>query len=95
MDFDMAHYLLTEGRRKEKENSSMHSPSKEAYRKCLAETLLNNQTRILAFKSKPSASIQGMIFNEVCSSHLPKSSAKPCRYIPQVSNQSKYPLMLL
>ncbi|KAK1270127.1 Protein FIZZY-RELATED 2 [Acorus gramineus] len=83
MDFDMAHYLLTEGRRKEKENSSMRSPSKEAYRKCLAETLLNNQTRILAFKSKPSASIQGMIFNEVCSSHLPKSSAKPCRYIPQ------------
>ncbi|KAK1259856.1 Protein FIZZY-RELATED 1 [Acorus gramineus] len=83
MDFDMAHYLLTEGRRKEKENSSMRSPSKEAYRKCLAETLLNNQTCILAFKSKPSASIQGMIFTEVCSSHLPKSSAKPCRYIPQ------------
>ncbi|KAK1262345.1 Protein FIZZY-RELATED 1 [Acorus gramineus] len=90
MDFDMAHYLLTEGR-KEKENTSMCSPSKEAYRKCLASTLLNNQTRILAFKSKPPAPNQG-IFNEVCSSdtatsHLPKS-AKPRRYIPQSAERT-------
>ncbi|KAK1273686.1 Protein FIZZY-RELATED 2 [Acorus gramineus] len=89
MDFDMAHYLLTEGR-KEKETPSMCcSPSKEAYRRCLAETLLNNQTRILAFKSKPPVSNQG-IFNEVFSdaaSHLPKSS-KPRRYIPQSAERT-------
>ncbi|KAK1281416.1 Protein FIZZY-RELATED 3 [Acorus gramineus] len=86
MDFDMAHYLLTEGR---KEKVTPCSPSKEAYRKCLAETLLSNRTRILAFKSKPHAPNQG-IFSEVFSdgaSRLPKS-AKPRRYIPQSAERT-------
>ncbi|GJN41327.1 hypothetical protein PR202_gn00685 [Eleusine coracana subsp. coracana] len=51
MDMDMAHYLLTEPR-KGKENPAA-SPSKEVYRKLLAEKLLNNRTRILAFRNKP------------------------------------------
>ena len=51
MDMDMAHYLLTEPR-KDNENAVV-SPSKEAYRRLLAEKLLNNRTRILAFRNKP------------------------------------------
>ncbi|WVZ97115.1 hypothetical protein U9M48_042672 [Paspalum notatum var. saurae] len=44
MDMDLAHYLLTEPR-KEKENPTVAaSPAKEAYRKLLAEKLLNNLT---------------------------------------------------
>ncbi|CAA7395516.1 unnamed protein product [Spirodela intermedia] len=56
MDFDMAYYLLTETK-KEKENAAaVASPSKEAYRRHLAETLLPNRSRILAFKAKPPSS---------------------------------------
>lgn len=53
MDFDYAHYMLTEGR-KDKENPAVSSPSREAYRKQLAETFNMNRTRILAFKNKVS-----------------------------------------
>ncbi|KAF7014180.1 unnamed protein product [Triticum aestivum] len=54
MDMDMAHYLLTETK-KDKENAAAiaASPSKEAYRRLLAEKLLNNRTRILALRNKP------------------------------------------
>ncbi|KAL5979942.1 hypothetical protein ACLOJK_039054 [Asimina triloba] len=63
MDFDMAHYLLTEST-KDKENEAVTaSPSKEAYKKHLVKTLLLNRTRILAFKRKPSAAADG-IFQE-------------------------------
>ncbi|KAG0475743.1 hypothetical protein HPP92_015429 [Vanilla planifolia] len=37
MDFDVAHYLLTQPR-KEKEKNEVVSPAKEAYRKILAQT---------------------------------------------------------
>ncbi|KAL6342532.1 hypothetical protein AAG906_012381 [Vitis piasezkii] len=53
MDFDFAHYMLTE-RGKGKENQSVvRSQSKEAYLKLLAETFNMNRSRILAFKNKP------------------------------------------
>lgn len=86
MDFDMARYLLTEGR-KEKENTAVSSPSKEAYRKQLAETLMMNRTRILAFKSKPPTPVEG-VFQESSSDSVSTAqirAAKPRRYIPQVS----------
>ncbi|KAK6137240.1 hypothetical protein DH2020_029011 [Rehmannia glutinosa] len=51
MDFDYAHYMLTGGR-VEKEDVGPCSPSKQLYRKHLAEILNMNRTRILAFKNK-------------------------------------------
>ena len=53
MDFDYAHYMLTDGR-KGKENLAVISPSREAHQKKLAEAFNMNQTRILVFKIKPS-----------------------------------------
>jgi cell division cycle protein 20 (cofactor of APC complex) len=50
-EMDIASYLLTEPR-KGKENSAAPSPSREAYRPLLAEKLLNNRTRILAFRNR-------------------------------------------
>ncbi|KAL5724738.1 hypothetical protein ACHQM5_007961 [Ranunculus cassubicifolius] len=49
MDFDFAHYMLTQGRKGEGDEQV---PISE-YRKQLAELLNMNRTRILSFKSKP------------------------------------------
>ena len=81
MDFDYAHYMLTEGR-KGKENPAVSSPSREAYRKQLAETFNMNRSRILAFKNKPPTPVEA-IPNEIASVQQNKT-AKPRRYIPQV-----------
>lgn len=80
MDMDMAHYLLTEPK-KDKENMAS-SPSKEAYRKLLTEKLLNNRTRILAFRNKPPEP-ENILAADTVSSHQAKP-AKQRRYIPQV-----------
>jgi cell division cycle 20, cofactor of APC complex len=84
MDMDLAHYLLTEPRR-DKENASgmAASPSKEAYRRLLAEKLLNNRTRILAFRSKPPEP-ENVSFADTTSSNLQAKPAKQRRHIPQV-----------
>ena len=82
MDMDMAHYLLTEPRR-DKENAVAASPSKEAYRRLLAEKLLNNRTRILAFRSKPPEP-ENVSFADTTSSNLQAKPAKQRRHIPQV-----------
>ena len=91
MDFDYAHYMVTEGR-KDKENNqatSVCSPSKEAYRKQLAEVFNMNRTRILAFKNKPPTPVE--LIPEMHSSSASASSSvqqaklnKPRRHIPQV-----------
>ncbi|CAN4089409.1 unnamed protein product [Withania somnifera] len=85
MDFDFAHYMLTEGR-KGKENPVVNSPSREAYRKQLAETFNMNRTRILAFKNKPPTPVEP-IPNEFASVQQAKT-AKPRRYIPQTSERT-------
>ena len=82
MDFDYAHYMLTEGA-KGKENPAVSSPSRDAYRKQLAETLNMNRTRILAFKNKPPAPVD-LIPHESSSTLHQDKPAKPRRYIPQV-----------
>ncbi|KAK7396796.1 hypothetical protein VNO78_17955 [Psophocarpus tetragonolobus] len=83
MDFDYAHYMLTEGnkikKRKEKEN--------QAYQKQLAEALNMNRTRILAFKNKPPTPVQLVPTAILSPPPLPKSS-KPLRYIPQSSERT-------
>jgi cell division cycle protein 20 (cofactor of APC complex) len=83
MDMDLAHYLLTETK-KDKENAAAMaaSPSKEAYRRLLAEKLLNNRTRILAFRNKPPEP-ENVFAADAVSSHQAKP-AKQRRYIPQV-----------
>ncbi|CAL9020034.1 unnamed protein product [Prunus brigantina] len=83
MDFDYAHYMLTEGR-KGKENVAMvSSPSKDAYRKQLAEAMNMNQTRILAFKNKPPAPVE--LFPREFFSLPQDKPAKLRRHIPQTS----------
>ncbi|KAL9381878.1 hypothetical protein Peur_024913 [Populus x canadensis] len=60
MDMDYARFMLTEGR-KGKENPTVNSPSREAYRKQLADSLNMNRTRILAFKNKPPAPVDSNV----------------------------------
>ncbi|KAL8095583.1 cell division cycle 20.2, cofactor of APC complex-like [Apium graveolens] len=86
MDFDYAQYMLTEAR-KGKENPAASSPSREAYRKQLAETFNMNRTRILAFKNKPPVPMETVLSD--CSStvaHQPKPKAR--RYVPQTSERT-------
>ncbi|PKU66019.1 Protein FIZZY-RELATED 2 [Dendrobium catenatum] len=88
MDFDVAHYLLTQPR-KEKENTEVVSPAKEAYRKLLAETFLNNRTRILAFNRKPPVPTDSMLaaISEATASNQNKTT-KSKRYIPQSAERT-------
>ncbi|KAA0042609.1 cell division cycle 20.2, cofactor of APC complex-like [Cucumis melo var. makuwa] len=86
MDFDYAHYMVTEGM-KGKENPSVSSPSKEAYQKRLAETLNMNRTRILAFKNKPPAPVE-LIPKEFFSSVSYDKPVKARRHIPQTSEKT-------
>lgn len=85
MDFDYAHYMLTEGR-KDKENPAVSSPSRDAYRKQLAETFNMNRTRILAFKNKPPTPVEA-IPNDYSAIQQSKPT-KPRRHIPQVHGYS-------
>ncbi|KAK9125496.1 hypothetical protein Scep_014342 [Stephania cephalantha] len=85
MDFDFARYMLMEAR-KGKENPVLSSPSKEAYRKHLAEALNMNRTRILAFKDKPST--VDLMFPETSSCVNQPKSVKPRRNIPQTSERT-------
>lgn len=83
MDMDMAHYLLTEPR-KDKKNAPSPSPSpgKEAYRKLLAERLLNNPTRILAFQNRLEDNVLTELRADAAS--IQDKPAKQRRYIAQV-----------
>nr|GLL38830.1 cell division cycle 20.1, cofactor of APC complex-like [Ipomoea trifida] len=82
MDFDYAHYMVTKG----KENPDTSSPSREAYRKQLAEALNMNRTRILAFKNKPPTPVG--IPNEFSSAAYQAKQPKPKRHIPQTSERT-------
>lgn len=97
MDFDYAHYMVTEGRKDKENNQAMSvcSPSKEAYRKQLAEVFNMNRTRILAFKNKPPTPVE--LIPEMHSSSASASSSvqqaklnKPRRHIPQVCSCALY-----
>lgn len=83
MDFDYANYMLTEGVKGKENPSVSSSPSRDAYRKQLAETFNMNRTRILAFKNKPPTPVEA-IPNELSSAAHQVKSAKPRRHIPQV-----------
>ncbi|KAJ4952410.1 hypothetical protein NE237_029242 [Protea cynaroides] len=85
MDFDFARYMLTEGR-KVKPNPVVSSPSKEAYKKLLAEVFNMNRTRILAFKDKPPTPVE--LFPTEVSSAQQLKSVKPRRHIPQSSERT-------
>ncbi|KAE8725005.1 Cell division cycle 20.1, cofactor of APC complex [Hibiscus syriacus] len=87
MDFDYAHYMLTEGR-KIKEDQTVCSPAKDAYRKMLAENLNMNRTRILAFKNKPPTPVENFSSDNSTASVHPAKSAKPRRHIPQSSERT-------
>lgn len=83
MDFDYAHYMLTEGKKGKENPSVTSSPSREAYRKQLAETFNMNRTRILAFKNKPPTQVEAIPNDFSVAAHQAKP-AKPRRHIPQV-----------
>eukprot|EP01018_Ginkgo_biloba_P016633 Gb_04843 [translate_table: standard] len=92
MDFDVARFMVMQ---KEKENDSVETPSKEAYKMELAASLLkdNNvghkKSRILAFKRKAPAALQGLqcLYSENMSSTL-QSSSKSHRHIPQSAERT-------
>ncbi|XP_058224611.1 cell division cycle 20.2, cofactor of APC complex-like isoform X1 [Rhododendron vialii] len=86
MDFDFAHFMLTGGRVEKQNSSSPCSPSKEAYRRQLAEIFNMNRTRILAFKNKPPASEATV--SESISSVPHSKHAKHRRCIPQASEKT-------
>lgn len=86
MDFGFAYYMLTESR-KEEENTASASPastSKNTYKKLLAETLLNNRSRILAFQNKRLTNTDGFLSISGAMSSLPSKSKKQ-RYISQTA----------
>jgi len=82
MDMDVAQYLLTEPRKDKENAAAAASPSKEMYRRLLAEKLLNNRTRILAFRNKPPEP-ENVSATIAASAHHAKP-AKQRRHIPQV-----------
>ncbi|KAI5657420.1 hypothetical protein M9H77_26213 [Catharanthus roseus] len=86
MDFDYARYMVTDGK-KGKENPATSSPSREAYRKQLAETFNMNRTRILAFRNKPPVAVEA-IPSEFTTSAVQSKPTKPRRYIPQTSERT-------
>ncbi|GMH19118.1 hypothetical protein Nepgr_020959 [Nepenthes gracilis] len=85
MDFDYAHYMLTEGW-KGKENPAVNSPSREAYLKQLREALNMNRTRILAFKNKAPAPAK--LFPRKCFSPQQAKLVRPKRHVPQTSERT-------
>ncbi|KAH7571458.1 hypothetical protein ACOSP7_014066 [Xanthoceras sorbifolium] len=90
MDFDYAHYMLTEEKTgKENPNSAICSPAREAYRRQLAETFNMNRTRILAFKNKAPTPVEliPQAHSSTSSLHQPKPT-KPRRHIPQTSERT-------
>lgn len=77
MDFDFAHFMLTGGK-VEKGCPAQWSPSKDAYRKHLAEIFNVNRTRILEFKNKAPPSKD--VFQESFSPAQPPNKRR--RHIP-------------
>ncbi|XP_023636758.1 cell division cycle 20.1, cofactor of APC complex isoform X2 [Capsella rubella] len=86
MDFDYAHYVLTEGRRQVKDEVT--SPSRKAYMEQLAETMNLNKTRILAFRNKPQALLSSNNSSVSYLLHQNPRSVKPRRYIPQTCERT-------
>lgn len=92
MDFSVANFMMT------KENSAvdMISPSKDEYKKQLAESLLSNngqkQSRILAFKNKPPPPPEGYTgANTLYSQNVAAGQSKPkkmFRHIPQAPERT-------
>ncbi|XP_061375329.1 cell division cycle 20.1, cofactor of APC complex-like [Gastrolobium bilobum] len=86
MDFSYAHCMLTEGMKiKQNPTEEVTSPSRELFRKRLAEALNMNRTRILEFKNKPPPPVE-LIPKYILSP--PPRSSKPMRYIPQKSEKT-------
>ncbi|XXG59882.1 hypothetical protein AAC387_Pa04g1889 [Persea americana] len=89
MDFDLARYLLLDAR-KQKENLEVVSPSREAYRKHLAEAAMMNRTRILNFTNQPPTSENRNckeVFSESISNYQVKSM-KQRRYISKSAERT-------
>lgn len=94
MDFSVANYLMS------KENSSVDviSPTKDDYKKHLAESLLNNngqkQSRILAFKHKPPPPPEGFVngratlYSQNVASSAQTKPKKMFRHIPQAPERT-------
>ncbi|WCJ34132.1 Cell division cycle 20.2 cofactor of APC complex [Euphorbia peplus] len=90
MDMDYAHYMLTEGNKGKENPSTLISPSKEAYRKVLAEAANMNRTRIFSFKNKPPDHVDPIPQHLLSppSSDRPSKRVKTQRYIPQSSERT-------
>lgn len=91
MHFEVANFLLS------KENDAaptpaVHSPSKELYKRQLAESLLNDnkQSRILAFKQKPAPPPESFKNMALYSQNLVQNKLKQkmFRHIPQAPERT-------
>ncbi|XP_010478605.2 PREDICTED: cell division cycle 20.1, cofactor of APC complex-like [Camelina sativa] len=85
MDFDYAHYALTQGR---KVKDEVTSPSRKAYIEGLAETMNMNRTRILAFRNKPQALLSTSSHSDSSDPHQQPRSVKPRRNIRQTCEKT-------
>ncbi|KAJ3681626.1 hypothetical protein LUZ60_014199 [Juncus effusus] len=83
-DMDVARCLLAQPNR-QKESNGIASPSKEAYRKALADTLLGGRTRIFSFRNKPKSPVKSS-FDPV--SAAPAVPARKRRHIPQSAERT-------
>lgn len=98
MDFNIANYMLASVKENSMNNGAVHSPSKEEYKKQLAENLLRvdnsqRQSRILAFKSKPPPPPEGFVNDRtfLYSQNSVPGQAKPralFRHIPQTAERT-------
>ncbi|GFY81812.1 transducin family protein [Actinidia rufa] len=84
MDFDYAHYMLTEGR-KGKENPAVSSPSREAYQKQPVEDTFSMNRTDTDFQGQ--AALVEAIPNEFSAIQQAKPT-KLRRYIPQTSERT-------
>ncbi|KAL1207457.1 Cell division cycle 20.2, cofactor of APC complex [Cardamine amara subsp. amara] len=86
IDFDFAHFALTESLRKHKDvddSNKVISPAQEAYRRELGEVMNQNRTRILAFRNKPKAPPVQLLDQPKSVKHKPR-----LRYIPQTPERT-------
>ncbi|KAK0577783.1 hypothetical protein LWI29_000046 [Acer saccharum] len=90
MDFDYAYFMINGGKKKGKEDLNpdscfgMSSPSREAYRRQLAEIFNMNRGRILAFKNKPPTPVELIPQSHSGSgTHHSKPTKPRMRRIPQ------------
>lgn len=90
MNMDVANYLLTESRKEKEKATAPAPPSKLAYRKLLAENLLQNRSRIFTYNSKPPTPARPFFHeaDSLSALHRTKPAKKQQRHISQSAERT-------